>query len=241
MVFAKLALAATALLLSTASVGVSETSPLEAQLRAQDERLLAAIKQGGRTEWSQVTTPDFLYVEEGEIMTRDQLLAQMDYDGRRPLLISEFHVTRTGDLAIVVHRDNVPDKKTGAPTRSQYLMTETWQLIEGRWMLHIVHIDAVHAAPPIIALTDAQLDHFAGTYRMDSQRLVIRRDGSHLVAQREGKTAFALQPETRDVFFEPNALRHRWIFQIDTKGRVVGLVSRDENRDSSIWERAKLS
>jgi hypothetical protein len=222
---------------STASAG---STPTEQQLRAEDERLLSAVHNGGWSEWARVTTPNFIYVEEGEIMTRDQLLARMEPDGHYPLQIDQYHVTRSGDLALVVHHDEVRDQRSGKLTHSQYLMTETWQLIGGKWMLQIVHIDAVRAAPPNAVVAEATLDALVGTYSMGQQLLIVRRSGSLLVAQAEDEKLrhFTLEPETRDVFFDRAQLRLRWIFEFDGGGHVIGLRCRDENGDISVWSRA---
>lgn len=226
------------LLAAGASAAPTAAPSLEARLRAEDERLLAAVHQGGREEWSRITTPDFIYVEEGGIQAREQFLAQLVPDGHRPLRIEDFRVVRSGDLAIVVHHDSVPDPMSGEPTRSRYVMTETWQLIGGRWMLHFVHVDAVRAAPPVASLTVAELDALAGTYTRAGRTLTIRREGAKLVASSEREPAFTLEPETRDVFFDRSALRLRWIFRYDAERHLIGVVSRDENHDGPVWSRA---
>jgi hypothetical protein len=226
-----------ALLAQAASAATNQPAALEAQFRAQDERLLAAVHQGGRAEWARVITPGFIYVEEGDIQARDQFLAQLEPDGHRPLQIVDYQLTRIGDLGLVVHHDAVPDPVTGSPTPAHYVMTETWQLMNGKWMLHIVHVDAVRAAPPVVSLDVEELDALAGNYRSGNRLLAVRRQGSVLAGQVGNGPERILEPETRDVFFQRNELRLRWIFQYDAAGRVVALVCRDENHTRSIWSR----
>ena len=91
-------------------------------------------------------------------------------------------------------------------------MTETWSQERGRWKLHVVHVDAVKTAPPVLALTTGQMDQLVGTYRRGVAILQITRAGDHLMSLRAGSGDIALKAETRDVLFDPEQLRGRYVF-----------------------------
>jgi hypothetical protein len=147
----------------TGPIAATPQSRLTAQLRVNDERLLTAVHAGGRAVWTQLTTQDFIYVEEGAVLTRAELLAELEPDGYEPLKIRTFEVHQFGDFALVVHTDDVPEDRRNVRPTGHFLMTETWQRFAGVWKLHIVHVDAVRTDPPAVLLTGAQQDELAGT------------------------------------------------------------------------------
>jgi len=60
------ALMATLSCLPAQSPAQSPDSELAAKLRAKDELLLNAVHRGDRNAWANATTPDFMYIEDGE-------------------------------------------------------------------------------------------------------------------------------------------------------------------------------
>lgn len=209
---------------------------LAAHLRAEDEKLLVAVHRGQRDVWAAATTDDFVYVEEGQVQTRGVFLGELEEDGAEPLVLRDFQLHRSGDTAIVIHVDDLPSRSQVARAGGQYLMTETWQQIKGEWKLRIVHIDAVHTDPPVVALSPDELDQLAGTYLSGQNRIVIRREGTSLIRQRPGRPDAELRAEARDVFYAPGQTRARSIFLRNSSGAVSSLVIRDENSDR-VWKR----
>ncbi len=218
--------------------GGETDAELATLLRAKDQALLTAVHRGGRAVWERLTTPDFLYVEEGSVTGREEFLKELEPDFSEPLQIREYRVHRSGDTAIVVHRDDVPLTAEDLRRGGQYLMTEAWQRIGGEWRLRVVHIDAVRTDPPEVALTAAQADEMVGAYRHGEETYRIRRDGRRLVGVREGQAETELKAETRDVLFVAGNTRTRRVFQRDTAGKVTGFVRRDENTDV-LWRRVR--
>ena len=216
---------------SFAPQGVSGDAAVATQLRANDELLLRGVHSGDRATWERLTTPDFIYVEEGEITPRAELLKELEPDGQEPLKISTYDVQVSGDLALVVHRDDVPSEPGDTRPAGQYLMTETWQRLNGVWKLHIVHLDSIRTDPPAVALSVEQMDRLAGTYRYKSYTFTIRREGGRLLGLRSGASEKELKAETRDVLFTPGDLRQRKVFVVDAAGDVTGFIRRDENSD----------
>ncbi|MET0499244.1 MAG: nuclear transport factor 2 family protein [Steroidobacteraceae bacterium] len=201
-------------------------------LRALDERLLVAVHRGDRATWEGLTTPDFAYVEEGVVQLRQQFLAGLQEDHLEPLVIRDYTACGSGDTAIVLHHDTVPGISSFDGTVALYLMTETWQRLGSNgsdWKLRIVHIEAVRADPPHIALIPGQIDELAGTYTRGATRVTIRRNGSHILEKRNGSAERELLAETRDSLFVAGDPRVRWIFLRDQEGRVAAMAERYEN------------
>jgi hypothetical protein len=184
----------------------------------------------------QLTTPDFIYVEEGAVLTRAELLSELEPDGHEPLKIRAFEVHQFGDFAMVVHTDDVPEDHRNVRPTGHFLMTETWQRVAGVWKLHIVHVDAVRTDPPAVSLTDAQQDELAGTYTAGGRNYTIRRIGDSLLGSLEGAPAVELKAETRDILFVPGEMRLRRVFLRDNTGKATGFFRRDENTDI-LWAR----
>jgi len=215
-----------------------DPSSVTAGLRRNDEALLRAVHTGDRATWDRLTAPDFVYVEEGSLQTRDSFLQALKLDGSEPLKIHDYTVSLDGDTAIVIHRDDIPVSGPYERSAGQYLMTETWQRRDGEWKLHIIHIDAIHTDPPSISLTSSQINELVGTYSAGSRMYSVRRSGDHIFGHRVGRAEVELKAETRDVFYVPGETRARLIFERNRNGHVTGFVNRDENSDL-IWTRVQ--
>ena len=201
-------------------------------LYANDKLLLNAIHRGDRETWARLTTSDFMYVEEGEVARRDAFLRELEEDGHLPLIIRNYEVKIIGDTAQVFHQDDVPQRPGGVDeSKSHLLMTETWQRIDGKWLLRIVHTDRIRINPPPIALTPSQIDELAGTYRNAGNTYVIRREGDRILGGKPGGPFLELKAETRDMLFEPDNVYKRDVFQRDANGHVTGFVMRYESSD----------
>jgi hypothetical protein len=228
-----------ALLLAASSVPKSadDTSILAATLRGQDQALLAAVHSGDRATWLAATTPDFTYVEAGELHRRDAFVTDLEPDGAPPLQIVDFHLERLGDAAIVTHRDLVPEDRLDPRHLARYYLSiEVWLHGADGWKLHMVHIDAVPSDPPAVELTEAQIDALVGVYRGGANTITLRRLGSRLLAMRNSGPESEWMAETPDVLFVPGSPRSRRVIIRDAAGEVTGLAWRDEN-SNSIWSR----
>jgi len=206
-------------------------------LRANDERLLTAVHRGDRKAWAELTTADFMYVEEGQVSRRDAFLAGLEEDGLEPLVIRNYEVQILGDTAQVFHEDDVPRRPGVASTKNAHLlMTETWQKVDGTWLLRIVHTDRIRVAPPPVELPIAKLDELTGTYRSGDDTYVICREGHDLVGTMAGKPTVALKAEAGDVVFIPGDVWLRKVFQRDKQGHITGFIDRRESIDR-LWTR----
>lgn len=206
-------------------------------LYANDKLLLTAIHRGDRLTWAGLTTSDFMYVEEGDVARRDRFLRELKEDGLQPLIIRNYEVKLIGDTAQVFHQDDVSPRPNGTDvSKAHLLMTETWQRIQGKWLLRIVHTDRVRVNPAPTTLSSGQIDELVGTYRNSGGSYVIRREGDRILGGKPGGSFVLLKAETRDVLFEPDNVYKRYVFQRDANGRVTGLAMRDENTERA-WLR----
>lgn len=206
-------------------------------LRQNDELLLNAIHRGDRETWDRLTTSDFMYVEEGDVSRKPEFLRDLKEDGLAPLILRDYEVQVIGDTAQVFHRDDVPQRPGGSSTRNAHLlMTETWQHVDGIWLLRLVHTDRMRIDPPAINLSPQQMDELIGTYRSSKATYVVRRQAGQILGGTDGVHFVVLRAETRDVLFEPGNVWVRKVFQRDTKGHVTGFVDRSESTERA-WTR----
>lgn len=210
-----------------------------AKLRAKDELLLNAVHRGNRNVWANITTPDFMYIEDGDILKRESFLNELEEDGYAPLIIRTYDVHRQGDTAVVVHLDDVPERPGRVTKNSHLLFTEVWQQFGTDWKLRLIDIDRLRVDPPAITLPPADMDQLVGTYQAGTAVYVIRREGNRLLGGRSGAKEEELKPEVRDVWFVSGQARYRKIFQRDASGQIMGFVDRDESSDRS-WIRVRL-
>lgn len=222
---------------SASAQAVDAPADIRNELRVNDELLLTAVHRGDRATWSRLTTSDFMYVEEGEVARRDDFLRGLEDDGNTPLIIRKYEVKIIGDTAQVFHYDDVPQRPGGADvSKFHLLMTETWQRINGKWLLRIVHIDRIRVNPPGITLSSSQIDELVGTYQNIDGTYMIKREGDRILGGKPGHPFVELKAETRDVLFRPDDVYRRDVFQRDANGKVTGFVTRDEASDRP-WKR----
>ena len=219
----------------------SADEPFTQELRFRDQQLLDAIAPGDVKVWDSALAADAVYVDEnGEIIHRADFLKQLQplppgVSGK--ITISAYSAQQSGEVTTVIHTDDEEETYHGQHLTAQYLMTETWQRQNGAWKLLLVHAYSVLKEPKSITLAAADLDVYAGRYSAAPDLIyTIKRDGDHLVAEREGRPRVALKAELRDVFFVSGQLRTRKIFERDSGGRVIGFVDRREGTDL-VWKR----
>lgn len=217
--------------------------PSDIEFRQLDQRLLDAIAPGDRVSWDRTLSADSVYVDEnGARLDRAAFLKQlqplpMGTSGH--IEIVEYEVTRHGDVALVIHRDEETEDYFGQPLHAQYLMTETWLRSPGGWKLALVHAYVVNHDPSALATDMATLDGYTGRYSGGPLLAYeILREGEHLVGGQPGGKHKRLEVEVADVLFAPGDPRSRKIFRRDALGAVIGFVDRREGVDI-IWRRAR--
>ena len=229
-----------ALLFAFAKPGAASNDFVQ-QFRQRDQALLDAIAPGDVKVWDAVLAADAVYVDEnGVIIDRAEFLKQLTPlpEGvSGTLVISAYSAHQSGEVATVVHTDDEDELYHGQHLKAQYLMTETWQRQEGTWKLLLVHATAVLREPAAIVLSPSELDVYVGRYSAAPDLIyTIRRDGDHLIGERQGRPATPLKAEVHDVFFVSGQLRTRKIFDRDPTGRLTGFADRREGGDL-VWKR----
>jgi hypothetical protein len=221
--------------LQTAAIA-PDAAAVQKRLRADDQALLDAIAPGDRTVWERLLTKDALYVDEnGTILRREQFLAALTplpAGSSGHIDIVQYEATIHGNVALVIHKDDERENYHGIALRADYLMTETWLKEGEEWRLALVHAYVVAKDPPAIKSSAKALAEYEGRYRAAADLgYVIRRDGDHLVGDREGLPPVTLAQESADVFFIAGKPRDRKIFRRDANNNIVDFVDRREGED----------
>jgi hypothetical protein len=209
---------------------------VQKQLRADDQALLDAIAPGDKAVWERLLARDAIYVDEnGAVMNRAQFLSALKplpAGSSGHISIIDYQATVHDQVALVVHKDDERENYHGIPLRADYLMTETWVKEGADWRLALVHVYVVAKDPPAIKTPAKRLAEYEGSYRAAPDlAYVIRRDGDHLVGDRQGLPSVTFSQESTDVFFVPAHPRDRKIFRRDAANKVVDFVDRREGED----------
>jgi ketosteroid isomerase-like protein len=228
-------------LAAATALAAASTHPMADAFRARDQALLDAIAPGRRAVWEEALWSDATYVDEnGTVMNRVQFLKTLvplpkGVSGH--ISIVDYQVRASGDVALVIHRDDEREVYHGIPLHADYLMTETWLRRGGQWRLAQVHAYVVAADPPAVAIPAARLDEYVGSYRAAPDlAFTIRRQGDRLMGTSQSGRSSALLVESPDVLFIAGQPRVRRIFQRDGVGHVAGFMDRREGEDI-YWKR----
>jgi len=211
------------------------------EFRQRDQALLDAIAPGDAKVWEAALAADAVYVDEnGEIIHRADFMKQLTplpAGSTGSIAISSYSAQQSGDVVTVIHIDDEDETYHGQHLKAQYLMTETWQNQKGAWKLLLVHAYSVLKEPKSVVLSSGELDAYVGRYAAAPDlTYTIRKDGDHLMLEREGRPATPLKAELKDVFFVSGQLRTRKIFERDPSGRVIRFFDRREGGDL-VWNR----
>jgi Domain of unknown function (DUF4440) len=209
---------------------------VQSQLRTADQALLDAIAPADKAVWERLLATDAIYVDEnGAVMNRAQFLAALKplpAGSSGHITIVDYQATIHGQVALVVHKDDEREDYHGIPLRADYLMTETWVKEGAEWRLALVHVYVVAKDPPGIKTPANRLAEYEGRYRAAPDlAYLIRREGDHLVGERQGLPTVTLAQESTDVFFVPGHPRDRKIFRRDADNKIVDFVDRREGED----------
>ena len=221
--------------------GGADAATCAADLQRATQALVDAVAPGERTVWEHYTDPSFTYVtENNEVKTRAAALEDV-----KPLppgssgwiVVEDFRCQDFGAFAVSTYVLDEHESVEGQQLHARYRQSDTWRATAAGWRLTAAQVYAIPLDPPRALLTDALLAEYEGEYRLsEATRLVIRRDGDHLIAERAGRAPQLLMPENVDVFFTPGRPRVRRIFQHAADGRVSGFADRREGSDLN-WTR----
>jgi len=209
-------------------------------IAAQMQKLADAVAPGDVAVWDKYLDPNLIYAEEDdtykgkpdalkEITPLPQGLSGMIQIG-----LLAYH--EDGDVAIALFRQNETEHYFGQTIHANYLTSTTWKKRADGWKLLAAQVLAEKTDPPAIKLPKAQLEQYAGTYKLKDSETTYTltvSDGA-LGAVRSGHKPTIWNAEACDVFFLKGDSRIRRIFQRDSTGKVIGFVERREMWDI-IW------
>lgn len=233
------------LLIATLVAAALPDARLAQLLRAKDQALLDAIAPGDRRTWNRALAPNAIYIDEnGTVMSRATFLRSLDplpngVSGH--ISIADYELHRSGNVALVVHRDDEREIYHGIELRAKYIMSETWLVRGNEWRLAMVHAYVVTVDPPAIPLTPAMLEAYVGTYTAGTDlAFVIERRGDGLVAGRPGGAMKPLLPEAPDLLFTPGQPRIKRVFHRNAVGQVIGFSDQREGEEIK-WRKSGIA
>jgi ketosteroid isomerase-like protein len=211
-----------------------------ALLTQYEQEMADAITAGNAAVWDKYLDPSVIYAEEDDSYKgKAEMLKEI-----RPLpkgLGGEIRIVllsyaEDGDTATALFRQVETEHYYGQTIHANYLTNTVWKKRAGGWKQIEGQVLAEKTDPPAIALSAAELQKFAGTYRLkdsDPVTTLTVTDGK-LMGARGGKPPSQWNAETRDVFFITGDPRIRKIFQYDSNGNITGFIERRESWDI-VW------
>jgi hypothetical protein len=213
------------------------------ELEAITQQLADAFAPGDLTPWERYTDPAFVVVtEDNQVETRAEYLASLKplppgFQGT--VRVTAFRASTFEGVTVSTYVLEENESVFGQIVHGHFRVTDVWRRTPAGFRLVASQSFALLRDPPRIALTEAALDAYAGTYELaPTTRARVRREADHLVAERDGRPAQPFVPELVDVFFTPGRTRTRRIFQRDASGRITGFVDRREGEDIA-WRRVR--
>jgi hypothetical protein len=215
----------------------------EADVRAATQALLDAFAPGDHAVWDRLADPGLVYVtEDNEVEDKAKFLEHLQPlpPGMSGTIAIEGFQTQPLDNVLTATTYMLYETETvyGQTIHTRFRESDVWRHTDAGPRLVHAQIFAVVHDPPAGALTAEQLDGYAGRYVKSTFGTAhIRRDGDHLVAERDGRPPLTLVPEVADVFFTPGRPRSRRVFLRDASGAITGYADRREGEDVT-WTRA---
>jgi hypothetical protein len=230
-----------ALVALLASAQLRAAEPLATSLKQATQALMDATAPGERAVWAHFTDPRFVYVtEDNEVKTRAEVLEDLKplppgYAGW--ITVEAFECHAFGTLAVTTYLIDEHEIIEGQTLHARYRSSDTWHDTAAGWRLAAAQVFAIQQDPPRGTASATQLADYEGLYRLSAATgQAIRREGDHLLAERTGRPAQLLLPESGDVFFTPGRPRTRRIFTRSADGQVSGFADRREGIDL-LWTR----
>jgi hypothetical protein len=211
-----------------------------ALLTQYEQEMADAITAGNVAVWDKYLDSGVIYAEEDDTFKgKAEMMKEI-----RPLpkgLGGEIKIVllsyaEDGDTATALFCQVETEHYYGQTIHANYLTNTVWKKRAEGWKQIEGQVLAEKTDPPAIALPAAELQKFAGTYKLkdsDPVTTLTVADGK-LMGARNGKAPAQWNAETHDVFFTKGDPRIRKIFQYDANGNVTGFIERRESWDI-VW------
>lgn len=226
------------LLLGCAGASAQDTGAL---LKQKAQALQDAIAPGKAQVWADILDDQMVMSDEaGAVTDKAASVAQI-----KPLppgasgyiQVIDWKAKVDGSVATASFIADEYENYHGQHLHAQYRTTTSWvkrgpKNGQEDWKLLSMAVLATRQDPPAVTLpgflTDQYVGHYSGGPGLD---YAIAKQGGKLLLIRQGRAPTELKAELADVLFVPGQPRSRDIFQRDAKGRILGYVSRREERD----------
>jgi len=224
---------ALALLLTVTAAHAQDVGAL---LKQKAQALQDAIAPGKAKVWADILDDQMLMSDEtGAVTDKAQTVAQIQplpAGASGYIKVIDWKANVRGDTAAATFIADEYETYHGQKIHAQYRTTTSWVKRGADWKLLSMAVLATRQDPPAVTLPAKLTDTYVGKYSGGPglDYTITKKDG-RLFGAREGKPAVELKAELADVLFVPGQPRTRDIFQRDAKGRIIGFVSRREERD----------
>lgn len=207
-----------------------------------EQEMADALVPGNVAVWDKYLDSDVIYAEEdGSYKGKPAMLKEIvplpqGLGGTIKVDLLSYH--QDGDTAVALFRQNETEHYYGQTIYAKYLTNTVWKKRADGWKQIAGQVLAERSDPPAIPLPAAQLEQYAGTYKLkDSEPIytIAIIDGK-LIGTRAGHRSATWNAETPDVFFIAGDPRIRKIFQRDASGKIIGFVERRESWDI-VWQK----
>lgn len=228
---------------STASSGARAQERADsAALVRITQALMHAVTDGKPAVWAaRLSSRWFITDEEGAHITRSQFLKGLQ--GRPPgqsgkLQVMNARFVDAPGVAVLSYDIDEWHDYHGQELRTRFHSTDTWVRERSGWKMLTSQVTALPRPIEGRAVARAILDAYAGTYELTPEiRLRIVATDTGLALERDGRPTDRLHAIDERIFIRHGA-RGFWLFERDSKGAIVRLVSwRDNN--PVIWRRVR--
>jgi len=209
---------------------------ISAQLHVSAQALADATGTGQAKVWADLLDEHMLMTDEnGAVMDKAGAVKQivpLPKGASGFIKVIDWRANIVSDVAVSSQLDDEYENFHGQHLHAQYRVTCSWVRRASGWKLFSMQVLATRQDPPAVSLPQLLTDSYVGKYSGGpGLGYVITKQGGRLMGTREGRPPVELKAELADVLFVPGQPRSRDIFQRDAKGRIIGFVSRREERD----------
>jgi ketosteroid isomerase-like protein len=224
---------ALALLLAASAAQAEDTS---AVLHAHAQALADATGSGQAKVWAALLDDHMIMTDENGAVTDKAAsvkeIVPLPAGASGHINVIDWHANVDGDVAASSQLDDEYENYHGQKLHAQYRITCSWVKRTAGWKLLSMQVLATRQDPPAMTLPERLTDEYVGRYSGGpGLDYTIEKRGGRLLALRPGRPASELKAELADVLFVPGQPRSRDIFQRNPQGRIIGFVSRREERD----------